>query len=401
MSTSSVGQLVSTLVEAVVNRRVCDTPMQIAAFVLELLFKLGVTTQTVRAHHLAAARAQAATQGPFASVHEAVADFLEAHEVQQNLLVEFWQHLNAKVERVQFLIQELRDIHRNINVATVTGASVSACGNLTTAAGLALAPFTRGLSFAVCTPAGLILSGLGSLTSAGASGVRSIQKRYGVRGISRAFEEVQEHWKEFAIATDKVDTAAQKLWGAVTQVRDQIDRVHLTTSPEWQTTVSIAPGAGAAVMNVVTSVPAMSKGLKAVMSSASTTTVASPSAGSSGTAAAASTGGAAATSSLGSTGSAAADAVSTVADATTSAATGTASSAAKLSAKFLALSGVMTAVGLGVDVWQITTVSIDIAKGSQSKQADALENQVLIPLETLRDHLYMEFGHRVGPPWNP
>ena len=98
---------------------------------------------------------------------------------------------------------ELDGRHHKCNIAKITGSAVGAAGSATAATGIALLPFTAGIS-SVLIACGGTAAALGTATAFGAGVAEKVHERVGLEKVQQAVdrdrqqcERVSQLWKEF------------------------------------------------------------------------------------------------------------------------------------------------------------------------------------------------------------
>ena len=92
----------------------------------------------------------------------------------------------STVDQIRSIANELDDLHKKVNMVTITGASVSAAGAGIAIAGLALAPFSGGATAVIGTPVGAGLGAVGGVTSAGASFIEIVESTGSLATVIKA-----------------------------------------------------------------------------------------------------------------------------------------------------------------------------------------------------------------------
>ena len=92
------------------------------------------------------------------------------------------------MEQLDELAKKLKENHRNVNISTVTGASMGTVGGILSIAGLITAPFTFGAGLIV-TLVGAGIGGTGGLVMAGTKIAEVIVSKVGVNAVQQAIAE--------------------------------------------------------------------------------------------------------------------------------------------------------------------------------------------------------------------
>lgn len=117
--------------------------------------------------------------------HEAVESFIKDYH-------HWFQKRTAVLEALSSLQKTIDKQHHNANIASITGSTVSLASGIACLGGLALAPFTGGLSVALSV-GGLLGTSAGSLTVAGA---RIVDFGLSKKALKQALDLVDEDCQE-------------------------------------------------------------------------------------------------------------------------------------------------------------------------------------------------------------
>ena len=94
-------------------------------------------------------------------------------------------------EQLQELASKLHEHHRNVNITTVTGASMGTVGGVLSIAGLIAAPFTFGAGIVVSL-IGAGIGGAGGLVMSGSKVAEIILTKLGLKDVQQAIDEDRE-----------------------------------------------------------------------------------------------------------------------------------------------------------------------------------------------------------------
>ena len=99
---------------------------------------------------------------------------------------------------------KLHEHHRNVNITTVTGASMGTVGGIPSVAGLIAAPFTFGAGIVVSL-VGAGIGGAGGLVMSGSKAVEMILEKLGLEEVQTAIEEDREASRNLTLLLDSME----------------------------------------------------------------------------------------------------------------------------------------------------------------------------------------------------
>ncbi|XP_068761463.1 apolipoprotein L2-like [Montipora capricornis] len=117
--------------------------------------------------------------------------FEELHRLRMKLIYAFVQWIPIRqrtLKRLEELATKLHEHHRNVNVATITGASMGTVGGILSVAGLITAPFTFGAGIIVSL-VGAGIGGTGGLAMSGSKVVEKILEKLRLKDVQLAIDE--------------------------------------------------------------------------------------------------------------------------------------------------------------------------------------------------------------------
>lgn len=107
-------------------------------------------------------------------------------------------------EQLDELATNLHEHHKNVNISTVTGASMGTLGGILSVAGLIAAPFTLGAGIVVSL-VGAGIGGAGGLVMSGSKAVEIILEKSGLKDVQAAIEEDHEACRELQQKLDSME----------------------------------------------------------------------------------------------------------------------------------------------------------------------------------------------------
>ena len=107
-------------------------------------------------------------------------------------------------EQLDELATNLHEHHKNVNISTVTGASMGTLGGILSVAGLIAAPFTFGAGIVVSL-VGAGIGGAGGLVMSGSKVVEIILEKSGLKDVQAAIEEDHEACRELQQKLDSME----------------------------------------------------------------------------------------------------------------------------------------------------------------------------------------------------
>lgn len=116
-----------------------------------------------------------------------------------------WIPIRARtMEQLEELATKLHEHHRNVNITTITGASMGTVGGILSIAGLIAAPFTFGAGIVVSL-VGAGIGGAGGLVMSGSKVVEIILEKSGLKEVQAAIEEDREACRELQQQLDSLE----------------------------------------------------------------------------------------------------------------------------------------------------------------------------------------------------
>lgn len=135
---------------------------------------------------------------------------VDSHLNTASILIEQWMCCNRKLqEHCEFIIQEIENRRRNVNIATITGTGTGIFGTVLTGIGYLLAPATGGIS-TLLTVGGALLAVSGGTVATGAKITESVLNNETIDTLKRyqnCYKERFDQLKlELAELKKKLDT---------------------------------------------------------------------------------------------------------------------------------------------------------------------------------------------------
>ncbi|XP_068688144.1 apolipoprotein L3-like [Montipora foliosa] len=124
-------------------------------------------------------------------VNQITERFEELRRLRMELIYAFVQWIPIRrrtLEQLEELATKLHEHHRNVNITTITGASMGTVGGILSVAGLIAAPFTFGAGIIVSL-VGAGIGGAGGLVMSGSKVVEMILEKLGLKDVQVAIEE--------------------------------------------------------------------------------------------------------------------------------------------------------------------------------------------------------------------
>ena len=113
-------------------------------------------------------------------------------------------------EQLEELATKLHEHHRNVNISTITGASMGTIGGILSVAGLIAAPFTFGAGIVVFL-VGTGIGGAGGLVMSGSKVVEIILEKLGLKEVQAAIEDDREACSELQKQLDSLENFISSL----------------------------------------------------------------------------------------------------------------------------------------------------------------------------------------------
>ena len=113
-------------------------------------------------------------------------------------------------EQLEELATKVHEHHRNVNISTITGASMGTIGGILSVAGLIAAPFTFGAGIVVSL-VGAGIGGAGGLVMSGSKVVEIILEKLGLKEVQAAIEDDREACSELQEQLDSLENFISSL----------------------------------------------------------------------------------------------------------------------------------------------------------------------------------------------
>ena len=139
-------------------------------------------------------------------VNHITAQFDQLHKLREELHDTFlsWIPIRTRTkEQLEELATKLHEHHRNVNISTITGASMGTIGEILSVAGLIAAPFTFGAGIVVSL-VGAGIGGAGGLVMSGSKVVEIILEKLGLKEVQAAIEDDREACNELQKQLDSL-----------------------------------------------------------------------------------------------------------------------------------------------------------------------------------------------------
>ncbi|PFX25542.1 Apolipoprotein L3 [Stylophora pistillata] len=127
-------------------------------------------------------------------VNQITQKFEQLRQLREDLNKAFLQWIPKRKhtrEKLQELATNLHEHHRNVNISTITGASMGTVGGVLSIAGLIAAPFTFGAGLVVSL-VGAGIGGAGGLVMSGSKVIELILTKLGLKEVQEAIDEDRE-----------------------------------------------------------------------------------------------------------------------------------------------------------------------------------------------------------------
>lgn len=128
----------------------------------------------------------------------------------QNAFVRWIPIRRRTREQLEELATKLHEHHRNVNITTITGASMGTVGGILSVAGLIAAPFTFGAGIVVSL-VGAGIGGAGGLVMSGSKVVEMILEKLGLKEVQTAIEEDHEASRNLTLLLDSMENFISQL----------------------------------------------------------------------------------------------------------------------------------------------------------------------------------------------
>ncbi|KAJ7380345.1 hypothetical protein OS493_008796 [Desmophyllum pertusum] len=122
-------------------------------------------------------------------------------------------------EQLQDLATKLHEHHRNVNISTITGASMGTVGGILSIAGLIAAPFTFGAGIIVSL-VGAGIGGAGGLVMSGSKVAEIILTKLGLKDVQQAIDEDRDACTELQQQLDSLASFIANLAGFLKPLHD-------------------------------------------------------------------------------------------------------------------------------------------------------------------------------------
>ena len=146
-------------------------------------------------------------------VNHITAQFEQLRKLREELHDAFLSWIPIRTctkEQLEELATKLHERHRNVNISTITRASIGTIGGILSVAGLVAAPFTFGAGIVVSL-AGAGISGEGGLVMSGSKVVEIILEKLGFKEVQAVIEDDREASSELQKQLDSLENFISSL----------------------------------------------------------------------------------------------------------------------------------------------------------------------------------------------
>ena len=137
----------------------------------------------------------------------------QLREELKEALVEWISKRGHTREKLEELASKLHEHHRNVNISTITGASMGTVGGILSIAGLIAAPFTFGAGIIVSL-IGAGIGGAGALVLSGSKAVEIILTKLGLKEVLLAIDEDRDACTNLQQRLDSLESFISELAGS-------------------------------------------------------------------------------------------------------------------------------------------------------------------------------------------
>ena len=131
-----------------------------------------------------------------------------------------WIPIRTRTKKqLEELATKLHKHHRNVNISTVTGASMGTTGGILSVAGLIAAPFTFGAGIVVSI-VGAAIGGAGGLVMSGSKVAEIILEKLGLKEVQAAIEDDRKACSKLQEQLDSLENVVSSLAELVKQLHD-------------------------------------------------------------------------------------------------------------------------------------------------------------------------------------
>ena len=146
-------------------------------------------------------------------VNNITAQFEQLRKRREELHVAFLSWIPIRMhtkKQLEELATKLHKHHRNVNISTISGASMGTIGGILSVAGLIAAPFTFGAGIIVSL-VGAGIGGTGGLVMSGSKVVEIILEKSGLNKVQAAIEDDRETCSELQKQLDSLENFISSL----------------------------------------------------------------------------------------------------------------------------------------------------------------------------------------------